>query len=101
MHFNVLNENRFKHAFDCLSPVCVCGKDNGNNKHFLQHRPLYDVLRRGPSDLPGRDVTSVNNLDDDTLCYRLSSGDASLGTIGNRVILEATNSFINISGQFD
>ena len=28
VHFSALNEHRFKHAFDCLSPVCFCGKDN-------------------------------------------------------------------------
>ena len=98
VHFSALNEHRFKHAFDCLSPVCFCGKDNENNEHFLLHCPLYDVLRRDLfdqlSDVPGLDVASISNLDDDTLYHRLLFGDPSLGTIENRVILEAKILFI-------
>ena len=75
VHFSALNEHRFKHAFDCLSPVCFCGKDNENNKHFLLHCPLYDVLRGDLfdqlSDVPGLDIASISNMDDDTLCHRL------------------------------
>ena len=41
------------------------------------------------------------NMDDDALCHRLLFGDPSLGTIENRVILEATISFIKNSGRFD
>ena len=105
MHFSALNEHRFKHAFDCLSPLCICGKDNENNKHFLLHCPLYNVLRRNLfdqlSDVPGLEVASISNMDDDTLYHRLLFGDPSLGTIENRVILEATISFIKNSGRFD
>ena len=76
-----------------------------NNKHFLLHSPLYDVLRGDLfyqlSDAPGLDIASFSNLDDDTLCHRLLLGDPSLGTIENRVILEATISFIKNSGRFD
>ena len=105
VHFSALNEHRFKHAFDCLSPVCFCGKDNENNKHFLLHCPLYDVLRGDLfdqlSDVPGLDIASISNMDDDTLCHRLLFGDPSLCTIENRVILEATISFIKNSVRFD
>ena len=105
VQFSPLNEHRFKHAFDCLSPVCFCGKDNENNKHFLLHCPLYDVLRRDLfdqlSDVPGLDIASINNIDDDTLCDRLLFGNPSLGTIENRVILDATISFLKNSGRLD
>ena len=40
-------------------------------------------------------------MDNDTLCPRLLFGDPSLGTIENRVILEATILFIKNSGLFD
>ena len=46
VHFSALNEHRFKHAFDCLSPVCFCGKDYENKKHFLLHCSLCVVLHR-------------------------------------------------------
>ena len=105
MQFSALNEHRFKHAFNYLSPVCHCGKDNENNKNFLLHCPQYDILRRELfvqlSDVPGLDIASVNNIDNDTLCHRLLFGDPSFGTIENRVILDATISFLNNSGRFD
>ena len=69
------------------------------------HCPLYDILRRDLfdqlSDVPGLDIASVNNMDDDTLYHRLLFGDQSLGTIENRVILDATVSFLKNSGRFD
>ena len=69
-------------------------------ENFRLHWALYDVLRGDLfdqfSDVPGRDITSINNKDDDTLCHRLLFGDPSLGTIENRVIIEATISFIKI-----
>ena len=69
------------------------------------HCPLYDVIREDLfdqlSDVPGLDVASISNIDDDTLCHRLLFGNPSLGTIENRVKLEATISFIKNSCRFD
>ena len=79
MHFSAPNERHFKPAFDCLSVVCFCGKDNENNKHFLLHCPLCDVLRGDLFDQ--LDIASINNMDDDALCYRLLFVDPSLCTI--------------------
>ena len=44
--FSPLNEHRFRHNFDCLSPLCVCGIGNEDNEHFLLHCPLFDNARR-------------------------------------------------------
>ena len=69
-----------------------------SKKHFLLHCPLYDELRIDLfdqlSEVPGLDVASISNMDDGTLCHRLLFGDPSLGTNENRMILEATISFI-------
>ena len=35
--FSALNKHKFRHNFDCLSPVCVCGTAKENNEHFLLH----------------------------------------------------------------
>ena len=43
--FSPLNEHRFRHNFDCLSPLCVCGKGNEDTEHFLLHCPLFDNAR--------------------------------------------------------
>ena len=112
MHSSALNEHRFKHAFDCISPLCFCGKDNENKKEFSpalppipSYTPYTPILRRDLfdqlSDVPGLDIACISNMDDDALCHRLLFGDPSLGTIENRVILEATISFIKNSGRFD
>ena len=56
-------------------PDFFCGKDNENNKHFLVHCPLYDALCTDLfdqlSDVPGLDITSINNIDDDILSSTL------------------------------
>ena len=92
-------------AKEIIADHRFCGGENDNNKHFLLRCPLYDELRTDLfdqlSDVLGLDVTSINDMDDDTLCHRLLFGDPSLGIIENRVILEATISFIKNSGRLD
>ena len=41
LHFGDLNENRFRHAFDCITPVCICGLANEDNEHFDWTRYLH------------------------------------------------------------
>ena len=45
LQFSALNEHKFRHNFDCLSPACICGTAKEDNEHFLLHCPLYDILR--------------------------------------------------------
>ena len=35
LHFSALNEHRFRHAFDCITTVCICGLANKDNEQFL------------------------------------------------------------------
>ena len=44
--FSHLNEHQFRHNFDCLSPLFVCGIGNEDNEHFLLHCPLFANARR-------------------------------------------------------
>ena len=37
LQFSRLNEHRFRHNFDCLDPVCLCGIANEDREHFLLH----------------------------------------------------------------
>ena len=39
-----LNEHRFRHNFDCLSPICACGCAIEDNQHFLLHCHLLRSL---------------------------------------------------------
>ena len=80
--FSPLNEHRFRHNFDCLSPFCVCGIGNEDNEHFLLHCPLFDNARR---DLFGqlRDIPLLNFsvLDNEALSNLLLSGDDKLNIV--------------------
>ena len=102
VNFSPLNEHRFRHSFDCLSPRCACGADKEDNVHFLLHCPLYDTLR---SDLFSQlaDVSGIQfaRMDTSELYELLLYGDPKLNLIANRMIIESTISFIERSKRFD
>ena len=80
----------------CIALFTILWYDNSLTYSRTSIRSLRRDLFDQFSDVPGLDVTSINDMDEDTLCHRLLFGDPSLGTIENRVILEATISFIKI-----
>ena len=102
VEFSALNGRRFKHNFACLSPMCVCGTGTEDNEHFLLHCPLYSILRQDLfdqlSDIDGFNVADVNPKE---LCPLLLFGDQNLGTVANRIILEATISFVKASARLN
>ena len=102
LQFSPLNEHKFRHNFDCLSPVCICGKEKEDNEHFLLHCPLYDIMRCDLfgqlSEIPGLDIS---NYDSKSLCTLLLYGSPLLNIIANRIIMEATISFIKETKRFD
>ena len=65
LQFSALNEHRFRHAFDCLTPICTCGLANEDNEHFLLHCPQYHALRLDLfcqlSDIPGINIPSLDH----------------------------------------
>ena len=95
LEFSELNAHRFRHNFDCLSPFCFCGMAKEDNEHFLLHCQRFDLMRidllRKLSDIPGLDVSKLNAK---TLCEMLLYGNPHLSIIDNRIVLEATISFI-------
>ena len=96
LQFSRLNEHRFKHNFDCLDPVCLCGIANEDSEHFLLHCPSFEVARRdflgSLSDIPGLDIAG---LDAQSLCHIILFGNPDLTLTANRMILEATVNYIN------
>ena len=101
VNFSVLNEHRFRHNFDCSSPTCMCGRGIEDNKHFLLHCDQFDLMRRDlfrQLNIPGLDI---NKLDSDALCTLLLFGTKDLNLVENRIIIEATISFINATKRFD
>ena len=100
--FSDLKEHRFSHAFDCLTPVCICGLANEDNEHFLLHCPQYRAFRVDLigriSDIPGIDLTC---LDDRSLCSLLLYGNPRCSVLENSIVIEATISFMKNTGRFD
>ena len=100
LRFSVLNEHKFRHNFDSLTPFCACGNDMEDNEHFLLHCPQFDVMREHLfgqlSDIPGLNI----DLDDKPLCDLLLFVDSKNSVITNRIILEATISFIKNTKRF-
>ena len=95
LEFSELNAHRFRHNFDCFSPFYSCGMANEDNEHFLLHCQKFDLMRIGLlrklSDIPELDISKINAK---TLCEMLLYGNPHLNIIDNRIILEATISFI-------
>ena len=95
LQFSVQNEHKFRHNFDCLSTVCICGIAKADNEHFLLHCPLYDIMRCDLlgqlSEIPGLDIS---NYDSKSICTLLLYGSPLMNVTANRIIMEATISFI-------
>ena len=45
LHFSDLNEHRLRRAFDCITPVCICGLANEDCEHSFLHCPQCHALR--------------------------------------------------------
>ena len=101
VNFSPLNEHRFRHSFDCLSPRCVCGMGNENSEHFLIHCSQFDLMRTDLfsqlADVPGLDISSMDSKD---LCELLLYGNSYLNEVENRIVIEATISFTERSKRF-
>ena len=98
--FSPLNEHRFRHNFECLSPVCICGAAMKDTEHYLLHCPQFCTLRQtllGQISDVGFDIADMSTTD---LCSLLLYGRPNGSTYINRIILEATISFIKSSKRF-
>ena len=100
LRFSLLNEHKFRHNFDSLTPLCACGMDKEDNEHFFLHCPQFDLMCQNLfgqlSHIPGLTL----NLDDKPLCELLLFGDPRFSVASNSKILEATISFIKNTKRF-
>ena len=49
VNFSSMNEHRFRHNFDCLSPMCACGAAREDTEYYLLHCPQFNALRQNLS----------------------------------------------------
>ena len=93
--FSPLNEHKFRHNFESVSPICACNSGIEDNEHFLLHCPIYDQMHNDLLDklsrIPGLEL---ENLNSGALCELLLFGNPHFNNIANKLILEATISFI-------
>ena len=91
VEFSPLNAHRFRHNFDCLSPICACGCVIEDNKHFLLHCPMFSPLRSDLFgqliDIPGLEIMI---LDSNALCKLFLFGSSQVNFVASRITLEAT-----------
>ena len=95
--FSPLKEHRFRHNFECLSPGCICGAAIENTEHYLLHCTQFCTLGQtllGQISDAGFDIANMSTED---LCCLLLYGRPIGSTYINRMILEATISFIKSS----
>ena len=95
LNFSGLNEHRFRHNFDCLDPVCLCGIANEESEYFLLHCSLFEEARRdllvSLSDISRLDIA---RLDPQSLSHLMLFGNPDLTLIANRMIMEATINYV-------
>ena len=101
VEFSDLHEHRFRHNFQCSSPMCFCQTGIENNEHFLLHCPRHSSHRR---DLLGRisnvvdaDLTNLSSTD---LCNLLIYGNYCYSVDTNHHIIKSTISFIKSTSRF-
>ena len=96
-----LNAHRFCHNFqDCLNPLCPCSLEIEDTTHYLLHRRHFSTQRANlmnsvKSVFQNFEFLSENNKKD-----LLFFGDPRFDENKNKVILEATLTFIKKSERF-
>ena len=98
--FSALNEHRFRHNFQYISPMCVCNTEIEDNAHFFLHCPLFDALH---NDLLGQlsclPKLDLRNISPQALLYLILYGSSTLNESKNRRILEASISNIKATNS--
>ena len=96
-----LSLHRFRHSFNCPSPVCSCSLEEETTEHYLLRFPRFSGSR---VTLKSNLVAAINpeilNLPDDHLAKILLCGSKAFNTISNKTILEISINFIKSSSRF-
>ena len=99
--FSHLNEHKFRHNFqDCLNPLCLCSLEIENTSHYLLHCQYYSEHRinliNSVKSISDNFESFSDNVQRDILLY----GDSRFDTNKNKLILEATISYIKNTDRF-
>ncbi len=101
VEFSDLRAHRFAHNFNCVSPICVCGKEDESTEHYLTRCPRFDIARELMiSSLSEIINPVVRNLPDDHLTEIMLFGSKVYNIISNKLIIETTITYIKRSTRF-
>ena len=99
--FSDLREHRYDHNFNCESPACSCGVEDETSVHFLLCCPRYiaqrTILLSKISEIIASDVSV---LPKDHLIHIILYGSNVFNYISNKLIIEQSILYINITGHF-
>ena len=99
--FSDLRDHRFNHKFNCLNPICACGREDETPTHFLLCCPRYNRLRSDYLSKISQIVKSdVTVFPKDHLTDLLLYGSESFNDITNNLILNETINFLFKSERF-
>ena len=81
--------------------MCNCGAEREDNEHYLPHYPMFDSMRADLfgqlSEIPALESDGMNS---NTICSLLLYGCSQLDGATNRMILDATISYIKKPKRF-
>ena len=102
VEFTDLRSHRFRHNFNCASPLCLFQTKIEDNEHYFLHCPRFAHQRRIMLDLVSR-ITNINIMRQSSkeLCNLLLYGDSNSNVMINRIILEATLKYLKNSRRFE
>jgi len=100
--FCVLHEHRFRHNFNCLNPICLCGIAKENSEHFLLHHcPIFDEAQRAiHGSLLNVLRLELGEQNTPSLCHLVLYGSPGLTQITNRMEMEAPVNVIKTMKRF-
>ena len=101
VEFSDLREHRYKHNFNCLSPVCRCGDGEETNMHYLTVCDNFSEHRLTLYESVSNIIPNFNTLSNDNVTHCLLFGVKTLKDDINTKILTATISFIKETKRFD
>ena len=90
-----LHDHKFKHYFqDCFSPICHCGRDFENIKHFFFHCVNYNLERQTLFDSISYIKPDYLVLNETELINLILYANSFLASFKNKKILQSTIKFV-------
>ena len=102
-NFSDLREHRFRHHFNCFSPICPCNREEESTAHYILRCPRFNNTR---FTLLAKVINITNwfgiiYLSDDDLLHILLHGSSTFNKTINFNVLSETTSYIKSTKRFD